>query len=71
MFIQAIDVALAALNRAGHHRLYMAFMENKTGLIAAQCRNAFVDFAYHGLCAAEARMGLPQLFKDLGYIDST
>ena len=69
MFIQAIDVALAALYRTEHHRLYMTFMENRKVLTAAQCRNAFADFAYRGLCAAEARIDIPGPLKDVGYLD--
>ena len=55
--------------RAEHHSLYMKFMGNKNVLTAAQCRNAFVHLAYRGLCAAEARINVPHVFKDLGYID--
>ena len=65
----ADDVALAALYRAEHHSLYMKFMENKNVLTAAHYRNAFVHLAYRGLCAAEARINVPHVFKDLGYID--
>ena len=69
-FIQAIDVSFASHYRQCHHELYCTFMEGRDGrLTAAEARNAFIDLAYRGVQAAVAKLNVPQLFQDLGYID--
>ena len=69
MSIQSIDMALAALYRTAHHRLYVRHMEHKGKLTAAQQRNLFVELCYSGLESATARLDVPKIFQELGYID--
>eukprot|EP00670_Eutreptiella_braarudii_P029154 CAMPEP_0174373648 /NCGR_PEP_ID=MMETSP0811_2-20130205/107995_1 /TAXON_ID=73025 ORGANISM="Eutreptiella gymnastica-like, Strain CCMP1594" /NCGR_SAMPLE_ID=MMETSP0811_2 /ASSEMBLY_ACC=CAM_ASM_000667 /LENGTH=105 /DNA_ID=CAMNT_0015522245 /DNA_START=209 /DNA_END=526 /DNA_ORIENTATION=- len=71
MFFQSIDAALAALYRVALHRLYVPHMEHEGKLIAAQQRNLFDEFCYGGLTAATTSLGVPAIFRDLGYIDLT
>ena len=68
-FIQAIDVALAALYRACHHQPDMEVIERRGKVTAAEAHNLFVELSYKDLKAASEKINVPTLFKSLGYLN--
>ena len=62
-------MALASFYREEHHKLYVQLIEGKGKLTAAKIKISFVELCYSGYMAAVKRVNVPQLFKDLGYLN--